>query len=95
MVQIQDWLAQIGEAFAGLWIAVFGIIVLFAFPVSAIAACFFLGFYAAQLVGFGSLGGVVWISVAFLFGLFLSIYVWKPHVKPLVLRFGENIADRK
>lgn len=92
MSAFQHGLEQCGKAVADLWLSLFGIIALLAFPISGIAASFCVGLLASYMVGPGWLAGVIWIVVAFLFGLFLAIYVWEPHVKVVIGRIAETIT---
>jgi hypothetical protein len=86
-------LPRCGEIFAGLWLSVIGIAVLLAFPLTGIASSFFVGAFAAWLIGGGVPGTVALFLVAFLFGLFLSVYVWQPHVKSTVYRVTQAILE--
>jgi hypothetical protein len=56
MATLRIVLERYGEAVAGLWLTLAGIIILFAFPITGIAASFFVGGLACELVGRGSLG---------------------------------------
>lgn len=82
-----------GENVAKLWLVLAGLILLFAFPVSAIAASFLIGFAAARLIGGGALGMIAFLASAFLVGLFLAVYVWEPHVKALIYRAAGALND--
>jgi predicted membrane-bound spermidine synthase len=77
------------------WLTLLGIIILFAFPISGIAVSLFAGALAAYLVGGGTFGVIVLFVVAFLFGLFLSVYVWEPHVKRVIYRVQEFIVEER
>jgi len=79
--EINKWAAPIGREVGRLWLVLAGVVVLFSFPVSGICASFFVGWWVMKLVEGGA---IVLFPAAFLFGLFLSIYVWEPHVKPVV-----------
>jgi hypothetical protein len=80
-----------GKELAQLWLVLAGITMALAFPVSAIAASIFVGVVARWFVGPGTLGVIAFFSVAFFFGLFLSVYVWEPHLKSAVHRISEAI----
>jgi hypothetical protein len=86
-------LARCGEAIAVFWLSIVGILVLLAFPVSGIVASFFVGALACELVRQGWFGVTLFFVVAFFFGLFLSIYVWEPHVKRIVFRISELVVE--
>jgi hypothetical protein len=81
MNQFRRILEAFGKLLAGLWLGVVALVLLFGFLVCGIAASFFVGVSAAWLVGYGTFGVVVFFVVAFFFGLFLSVFVWEPHVK--------------
>jgi hypothetical protein len=77
-------LQRCGETIANLWLVVAGLTVLLAFQVSAIAASLFVGYAALRLTGGGTFGAIVFCVTAYLFGLFLAVYVWEPQVKRAV-----------
>ena len=81
-----------GRAVAKAWLVLAGLILLFGFQVSGIAASFLIGFVAARIIG-GALGIIAFFTSAFLFGLFLAIYVWEPHVKALMYRAVDALND--
>ena len=56
MATLKIVLERCGEAVAGLWLTLAGIVILFAFPITGIAASFFVGGLACELVGRGALG---------------------------------------
>jgi hypothetical protein len=85
-------LQRCGHIIAGLWLTMLGLVLLFAFPLCGIAASLFVGAGAAWLVGGGTFGVVTLVVVAFCFGLFLSVYVWEPHVKQVVFDLAEVIT---
>jgi hypothetical protein len=92
---LQRGLERTGELVAALWLTIFGIFVLFAFPISGIAASLLVGVAAGTLVGSGSFGIIVLVATAFVFGLFLSVYVWEPHVKSVIYSLCELISTRR
>jgi hypothetical protein len=68
-----------GGAFARLRLLLLGIAVLFSFPVARIALLLVIGWGTLRcIVG----GAWTFFPAAYVFGLFLSIYVWSPSVKP-------------
>jgi len=80
-----------GEAFARLWLVLLGIAILFSFPVAGIALSLVIGWEAMRWIG----GGVwTFLTAAYLFGLFLSIYVWAPSVKTTTLTLTDLILRR-
>jgi hypothetical protein len=81
MSQLKRILEVTGEHLAEFWLRIVGIVLLLSFPIGGFVASFFVGWEAAWLVGFGTFGVVVFFLVAFFFGLFLSMFVWQPHVK--------------
>jgi hypothetical protein len=95
MSQFKRILEVSGEMLAGFWLSVVGIVLLLSFLVSGIAASLFVGACAAWLVGYGTFGVVVFFVVAFFFGLFLSVFVWEPHVKRAVYDAVERLSDRR
>jgi hypothetical protein len=81
MSQFTRILEKCGKFLADLWLGLLGLALLFSFLISGIVASFFVGACAGWLVGAGTLGVVVFFVAAFCFGLFLSVFVWEPHVK--------------
>ena len=79
---------RIGESIRKLWIILAGVVLLIGFPVGGICASFMVGWWVMKGI-FG--GGFVFFSAAFLFGLFLSIYVWQPYVKPAVFAASDAL----
>jgi hypothetical protein len=77
-----------GGAFAKLWSLLLAIAILLSFPVA--------GFFLSLLIGWEAMrwiGGGLWtfLGVAYLFGMFLSIYVWAPSVKATTLGLTDLI----
>ncbi len=93
MAALRNLLDRCGEAVADLWLGLFGIFVLIAFPATGIVVSFSVGALATELVGRGTLGVITFLLVAYFFGLFLSVYVWQPHVKPMVCRLADVISS--
>jgi hypothetical protein len=79
---VDKWLRRLGKLCADLWCLAAAVVVLFGFLVSAIWVSIWVGVEIRNLIGGG--GFVVLLS-AFIFGLFLAIYVWNPHVKSRVM----------
>lgn len=92
---MRRWLKRIdaaltwtGEAFARVWLPLLGIAVLCSFPVAGIALSLVIGWGTMRWIGGGAW---IFFPTAYLFGLFLSIYVWSPSVKPTTLRITDFI----
>jgi hypothetical protein len=81
-------LTWLGESFAKLWVALLGLAILISFPVAGFAFSFLIGWEAMVW-----LGGGFWtlLTVAYLFGLFLSVYVWSASVKATTFKLIELI----
>lgn len=77
-----------GEAFAKVWLSLLGIAILCSFPVAGIALSLVIGWGTMKWIGGGAW---TFFPAAYLFGLFLSIYVWSPSVKPTTLRLTDLI----
>jgi hypothetical protein len=88
LVPIGQELGKIGLVLAKFWLVLAGLAVLFGFPLSGICASFLVGWCVMKWAGGGA---IVLFPVAFLFGLFLSVYVWEPHVKPVVMEAVEAL----
>ena len=95
---MRRWLARAdaaltwaGESFARLWLLLLGIAILLSFPVAGIALSLLIGWEAMVWIGGGAW---TFFAVAYLFGLFLSVYVWSPSVKATTLRLTELIQHR-
>ena len=81
--KIDRILLVIGRGIGSTFIGILCLTVLLAFPVTDIVASFAVGFGVAFYIGGG---GLVLFPSAFLFGLFLSIYVWIPYVREPIRR---------
>jgi membrane protein implicated in regulation of membrane protease activity len=77
-------LQRCGEEIARLWLVLAALSVHLAFPLSGIVASLLVGYAASSLTGGGTYGAISFCVTAFLFGLFLSVYVWQPYVKRAV-----------
>ncbi|MDR3464377.1 MAG: hypothetical protein P4M07_00390 [Xanthobacteraceae bacterium] len=95
MSQIAHILEKCGKFVAGFWLGLLGFALLLSFLVSGLVASFFVGVGAAWLVGYGTLGAIVFFVSAFSFGLFLSVYVWQPHVRPVILEMVDYLTKRQ
>lgn len=73
-------LDRLGRLLASFWLALLGLVLLLSFPICGFFASLAVGAGAGMIVGYGTPGMVAFFGVAFLFGLFLSVFVW-PHVK--------------
>jgi hypothetical protein len=96
--QMRRWLTRVdaaltwaGEAFARLWLLLLGSAILFSFPVAGIALSLVIGWEAMRWIGGGAW---TFFAAAYVFGLFLSIYVWSPSVKPTTLKLADLILHR-
>jgi hypothetical protein len=76
-------LDRLGRFLASFWLALLGLALLLSFPICGFIASCAVGAGVAMLIGGGTPGAVAFFVVAFLFGLFLSVFVW-PHVKDAV-----------
>jgi hypothetical protein len=79
-----------GRIIALLWLQLVGIIIILGFPISGIAGSLLVGYSVFTIFGGG---GFTVLGVAFLVGLFLSIYVWTPHVGPAVRRAADALME--
>jgi hypothetical protein len=95
MSQFARILEKCGKFVAGFWLGLLGFALLLSFLVSGLVASFFVGVCAAWLVGYGTLGAVVFSAAAFCFGLFLSVFVWEPHVKPVILEMVDYLTKHQ
>jgi hypothetical protein len=73
-----------GEVIAKLWLAVAALTLLLVFQVSGMVASLLVGYAAFKLAGAGTFGVIALCVSAYLFGLFLAVYVWEPHMKDAV-----------
>ncbi len=81
-------LEKAGELVARMFLGLLGLLILASFFCTAFVVSILVGFLTANWIG----GGVFTIVVvAFLTALFLSAYVWAPHVKDVVLRACDAI----
>jgi hypothetical protein len=87
-------LQTVGEQVGRLWRFIIALALLFSFPIAGFFASFEVGFWVADLFGYGARSLLV-LFVAFLFGLFLAIYVWEPHVKATTYQAFEAMISRK
>jgi hypothetical protein len=71
-----------GLCAADIFCLVAAVAILFGFAVTGFCVAIAVGVFVSRLLG---LGGMVGWFVAFLFGLFLSVYVWEPRVKKRVM----------
>ena len=85
---IDNTLQKIAREVASLWFMILGIFILLAFPLCGIAVSLLLGYAIAIAIGGGAL---VCVLIAFFFGLFLSVYVWGPHVRERILRASDAL----
>jgi hypothetical protein len=67
-----------GRVVSLIYLHVLGIAILILFPVLGFLGAIFAGLFAASALGLPSLV----VPLTFLFGVFLSIYVWQPIVWP-------------
>jgi hypothetical protein len=95
MSALERLLERSGEAIAGFWLSLLGIVILLSFPITGLVASLALGAAFMEMVGRGTFGLILFFGTAFFFGLFLSIYVWEPRVKPLVLKVSDLISGAK
>jgi hypothetical protein len=95
MPALQRVLGQCGEVVAGFWLSILGILIIVSFPITGLVASFAVGALICELIGRGTLGVVLLFITAFFVGLFLSIYVWEPHVKPTVLKVADLISGMR
>jgi membrane protein implicated in regulation of membrane protease activity len=95
MQRLNVLLEWCGNAVAQFWLPLASLIVIIGFPITGVVASFWVGVFAAWIVGYGVLGAVAFFVCGFLFALFLSIYVWEPHVKKVVFRAADDLRDRK
>jgi hypothetical protein len=84
-------LARAGDAFARLWSLLVGIAILLSFPVAGVALSLVIGMEAMWWIGGGAW---TFFITAYLFGLFLSIYVWEPSVKALTYKLLGLISGK-
>ena len=88
-------LERIGaELSKGLFLPLIGILLLLGVPISGLILSVFTGAILASLVGGGIIGVMVFLGGAFAFALFLSIYVWSPHVGPAIHRAIDALSER-
>lgn len=80
-----------GKILAKFWLSLIGITILLSFPICGIVSALAVGAGAAAIVGYGTLGAIVFFVVAFGFGLFLSVFVW-PHAKPALVECAEVLS---
>jgi hypothetical protein len=79
-------LKKAGEIVGDTCITLMGLTRLVGTIVGGWAVSFLVGMGAAMLVGGGTVGVILFFSVAFTALLFLSVYVRQPHVWPAVKR---------
>ena len=80
-----------GGAFAKFWFLLLVIAILVGFPVAGFALSLLIGWEAMRWFG----GGLwTFLGVAYLFGMFLSLYVWAPSVKATTLELSDLIQRR-
>jgi len=89
---IHGLLQRAGESIARAWLAVAALFLFAAFFLCGFAASILLGVAAAAAIGGGTPGLMALVLVALAVGLFLSIYVWDPHVGPAVARAAEELS---
>jgi hypothetical protein len=86
-------LQKAGAELARMWLGLLGLVMLVAFQAVGFVACAALWFGLALLFRDGWVGAVASGLLAFGFGVFLSVYVWEPHVKPAVME-ATTILER-
>lgn len=84
-------LTRAGEKFANFWLLLLGIAILISFPVAGIALSLLIGAEAMWWIGGGAW---TFFLTAFLFGLFLSIYVWERSVEALTYKLLNLICGK-
>ena len=89
-----DALEKLGKSLAGFWLGLLGIAILISFQVCGLIASLAVGAGVLVLVGHGTLGVVAFFVAAFVFGLFLSVFVW-PHAKAAILECAEIISEKQ
>jgi membrane protein implicated in regulation of membrane protease activity len=88
LTHIDTVLAWAGEAVTRVWLPLLGLAILLSFPVAGIALSLVIGWEAARWIG----GGLwTFLAVAFVFGLFLSIYVWSRYVEATTRKLADLI----
>ena len=95
MSTFQKFLSRCGELVARIWHTIFRLVVFCLFPVSGVAASLVIGVLASGLVGEGLFGVLVFFFVTFFSALFLWICVWEPHIKRVILRVSDVIAEER
>jgi hypothetical protein len=87
-------LEKVGKLLASFWLGIVGIAILLSFPICGFFASLAVGAGAGTLVGYGTLGVVVFFGTAFFFGLFLSVFVW-PHVTGAVKECAQILIEKQ
>jgi hypothetical protein len=78
-----------GHGMGRVWLSLLGIAILCSFPLAGIALSLGMGWWATKWIGGGA-----WslLLTAYVFGLFLSIYVWAPLVRPTTLKLTDLLV---
>jgi hypothetical protein len=92
ILTLHEVLLAVGEEVGSLWFVVVGLAILLGFPVVGALVSLQIGFWTADLFGWGDLFALL---MAFVFGLFLAIYVWDPYVRSPTHEVCETIARRR
>jgi uncharacterized membrane protein len=95
MSQFGRILEAFGKQLAWFWLGIVALVLLFSFLICGIAASIFVGACAAWLVGYGTFGVIVFFVVAFFFNLFLSVFVWEPHVKRVTHGMIDYLSEHR
>jgi hypothetical protein len=87
---VRHFLSNCGQVVARLWLALLCLCIMLAFPISGLAVSFYIGTLAADLVASNARLAALLI-IALVVGIFLAVYVWEPHVKPVVSRISDGL----
>jgi hypothetical protein len=86
-------LQKAGAEIANAWLALLALVLLLSFQFCGIVACLALWIGGAALLrGLGWFGIAISGVFAYGFGLFLSTYVWAPHVKKAVMKATDALS---
>ena len=79
-------LARFGEELSGFLISLIKLAIMCGVPLAGIVSSIYTGVIVASLAGGSGIAVWIFFGVPFFMLLFLSVYVWTPHIWPALKR---------